>query len=590
MTLIQIPDTINSDLSLICGYTFNEPELSANDFVIVEDRASQRNYFGQVVGPQANLNRSALGPQDNATINAFEQLEQNNYAREVVVREVYFYQVNLIKDITQEPPSSVRRRPQIGSIARLATENEIITYLNLPPADERYRIGQIIDTNIGIYLNSRTLFYQSLIAGSTGSGKTNSCANYIRAALQMGFAVIIYDHKPDYQHINRSNQDAQDAIDIANGNGQTDQDTTWIQGVDADFYYLGEESTAFQGTPIAIPASEFDPAVLAAVMYYPPNETNPREEFETLLEEFDDERQAEQNDNERVIWTLRDFFQWVTSNNDRNWQPPAHTGDRFAGRQRSTYDAMVKKMLRRNRCPAWVDGGLPIRPTANPNGTRPTRSSPSAAVFGQDQTPRQPQWFDPTNLLQPGRALVIRVGQAGGGRDYGLFLNYMLKRVYDLKEQRQITCPVLHHIDEAQDLFNGTKQFASAIGNVLSEGVRKGRSRQIAFTIAVQSAAQIPDDILNNLNTRIIHRHNRASEAQRALEKAADAQISMTKNFGPGEALVDLFGASAVVNARMRLSPFQLTTEELLQQQEQQLQQAQQSQHELLAQEEEMPF
>lgn len=566
MPLIQIPDTINSDLSLICGYTFNEPELSANDFVIVEDRASHRKYFGQIVGPQANLNRSALGPQDNATINAFEQLEQNNYTREVVVREVYFYQVNLIKDITEAPPSSVRRRPQIGSIARQATEEEIITYLNLPPADEKYRIGQIIDTNIGIYINPRTLFYQSLIAGATGSGKTNSCANYIRAALQMGFAVIIYDHKPDYQHINRPNQDA---IDILNGNGQTDLDTSWIEGVNTDFYYLGEESTAFQGTPIAIPASEFDPAVLAAVMYYPPNETNSREEFETLLEEFDDEQQANQNDNAPAIWTLVDFFRWVTSNQDP-WQPPEHARERLGGRQAQTYRAMVSKMLRRNRRPAWVDGGLPIRPTTNPNATRGRRPSPSAAVFGQHQTPQQPQWFDPTNLLQPGKALVIRVGQAGGGRDYGLFLNYMLKRVYDLKDQRRITFPVLHHIDEAQDLFNGSKQFASAIGNVLSEGVRKGRSRQIAFTIAVQSAAQIPDDILNNLNTRIIHRHNRASEAQRALEKAADAQISMTKNFGPGEALVDLFGASAVVNARMRLSPFQLTTEELLQQQEQQ--------------------
>jgi Helicase HerA, central domain/Bacterial protein of unknown function (DUF853) len=566
MTLIQIPDTVNSDLSLICGYTFNEPELSANDFVIIEDRASNRQYFGQVVGPQANLNRSALGPQDNATINAFEQLEQNNYDRDVVVREVYFYQVNLIKDITQEPPSSVRRRPQIGSIARQATEEEIIRYLNLPDADERYRIGQIIDTNIDIYINSRTLFYQSLIAGATGSGKTNSCANYIRAALQMGFAVIIYDHKPDYQHINRPNQDA---IDLLNGNGQPDQDTSWIEGVNGDFFYLGEKSTAFQGTPIAIPASEFDPAVLAAVMYYPPNENNPREEFETLLEEFDDERHANQNGNEPIIWTLGDFYRWVISydQNPAARQPPAH---RRGGINMQTYNAMVNKMTRRNRRPSWVDGGLPISPTANPNGARGGRSSASAAMLGLEQTPQQPQWFDPASLLQPGRALVIRVGQAGGGRDYGLFLNYMLKRVYDLKEQRQITFPVLHHIDEAQDLFNGSKQFASAMGNVLSEGVRKGRSRQIAFTIAVQSAAQIPDDILNNLNTRIIHRHNRASEAQRALEKAADAQISMTKNFGPGEALVDLFGASAVVNARMRLSPFQLTTEELLQQQEQQ--------------------
>jgi hypothetical protein len=301
-------------------------------------------------------------------------------------------------------------------------------------------------------------------------------------------------------------------------------------------------------------------------MYYPPNETNAREEFETLLEEFDDEQHANQNDNEPVIWTLREFFQWVTSNQDP-WQPPAQRRGQIDMR---TYNAMVRKMLRRNRRPAWVDGGLSIRPTANPNGARGRRPSASAAMLGLEQTPQQPQWFDPTDLLQPGRALVIRVGQAGGGRDYGLFLNYMLRRVYELKDQRQITFPVLHHIDEAQDLFNGSKQFASAMGNVLSEGIRKGRSRQIAFTIAVQSAAQIPDDILNNLNTRIIHRHNRASEAQRALEKAADAQISMTKNFGPGEALVDLFGASAVVNARMRLSPFQLTTEELLQQQEQQ--------------------
>ena len=233
MSLIQIPDTVNSDLNLICGYTFNKPELSANDFIIVEDFASHRKYFGQVVGPQANLNRSALGPQDNATINAFEQLEQDKYSREVVVREVYYYQVNLIKDITQKPPSSVRRRPQIGSIARSATESEIIKYLNLPAANEKCRIGQIIDTNIGIFINEKTLFYQTLIAGATGSGKTNSCANYIQSALQMGFAVIIYDHKPDYQHIDQRNQDA---VNLLNQDQQSTQDISWIQGINADYY------------------------------------------------------------------------------------------------------------------------------------------------------------------------------------------------------------------------------------------------------------------------------------------------------------------------------------------------------------------
>lgn len=60
----------------------------------------------------------------------------------------------------------------------------------------------------------------------------------------MNFAVIVNDHKPDYQHIDRPNQDA---IDILTGNGQTNQDTTWIEGANADYYYLGDESTAFRG-------------------------------------------------------------------------------------------------------------------------------------------------------------------------------------------------------------------------------------------------------------------------------------------------------------------------------------------------------
>jgi len=145
----------------------------------------------------------------------------------------------------------------------------------------------------------------------------------------------------------------------------------------------------------------------------------------------------------------------------------------------------------------------------------------------------------------------------------------MLHRVYELKDQRLIDFPVLHHIDEAQDIFGAGKQFAEALGSVLSEGIRKGRSREIAFNIAVQSAAQVPDDILNNLNSRIVHRHNRSAEAQRALEKATDAQISAIRSFGPGEALVDLFGTTAVMNAIMRQSPFQLTTENLLRQEEQ---------------------
>ena len=39
---IQIPDKPNDDLSLIRCYAFNEPNLSMNDFVIIEDSTSHQ--------------------------------------------------------------------------------------------------------------------------------------------------------------------------------------------------------------------------------------------------------------------------------------------------------------------------------------------------------------------------------------------------------------------------------------------------------------------------------------------------------------------------------------------------------------------
>jgi DNA helicase HerA-like ATPase len=102
----------------------------------------------------------------------------------------------------------------------------------------------------------------------------------------------------------------------------------------------------------------------------------------------------------------------------------------------------------------------------------------------------------------------------------------------------------------------------------MSQQIRKGRSLNIGFTIAVQSADQVPSEILNNLNSRIILRHNNAGQARSALEKATPEQLSSTAYFGPGQALVDLFGSNAVVQGQMMRSPFQLTVDNLFEEEE----------------------
>ena len=48
-----------------------------------------------------------------------------------------------------------------------------------------------------------------------------------------------------------------------------------------------------------------------------------------------------------------------------------------------------------------------------------------------------------------------------------------------------------------------------------------------------------------------------------ALTMATEEQRHMTNTFGPGEALVQMVGSIGIVHARMRMSPFKLTKEDI---------------------------
>jgi DNA helicase HerA-like ATPase len=132
-------------------------------------------------------------------------------------------------------------------------------------------------------------------------------------------------------------------------------------------------------------------------------------------------------------------------------------------------------------------------------------------------------------------------------------------QAYALKESRRIAFPINNIIDEAQDIFNAAKAFRDAAETMLDDNVRKSRSLHIGFTICVQAADAIPERILNNLNTRIIHRHNSHDQLRVAADMATDEQRRMTKRFGRGEAFINVLGANSIVHARINRAPFMLT-------------------------------
>lgn len=537
MTFIQRPDSGTSNLDTIQGYTFTQPELSANEFVIIEDKANNRSFFGQVVAPQANLNRSALGPEDNTTINAFEALESGRFARDVVVNEVFLYEIALISDITDPAdPKSIRVRPRMGAIASAATDDQVQKYLKLPAFDDATRLGTLMDTSVSLCYSKKTVLYQTLIAGATGQGKSNTCANLIRAAANLGFAVLVYDHKPDYQHMHLPNPDAE-----------------YGEGADVSYLTLGERLDGKTDCQeVIIPASDLDLHSLAAIMFPGTSEDKQRESVEASFVEYETYRSDQSMGSP---WRLDDFYRWFTGGDFQKPKFPASLSSFFSGSSGgSVYNAVTRKFNMPSRRPRWIDG------PRQAGGATPTRLELGGA---KSSAPTGPKWFNLTEVLQPGKVVSIRIDKIRP-REYGLFLDYMMRSVMALKNARKLQVPVLHHIDEAQDLFCGDKELKATMSNSLSEGIRKGRSREVGFSIAVQSAEQVPEEILNNLNTRIIHRHNNARQARIALEKASEQQLAMVGRFSPGEAMADIFGSTSVAHAKMDLSRFQLTTEELL--------------------------
>jgi DNA helicase HerA-like ATPase len=189
---------------------------------------------------------------------------------------------------------------------------------------------------------------------------------------------------------------------------------------------------------------------------------------------------------------------------------------------KSTYDSMYRKLkMRRIR---WLDAGDTTRRKDEDHEALWGETSPAA---------RRIQDFNAKTDLKPGRVLVIR--QPAEGREYGLFLSYLLRRLVHALSMRDIAFPVLVVVDEAHEIFCGEKAVADAATISVQRAVLKGRSLGLGFVFSSQNPSQVPSTILNNLNTRIVHRLNSADELKLALPDASD-ELGSVRPWSPFKA------------------------------------------------------
>jgi hypothetical protein len=357
---------------------------------------------------------------------------------------------------------------------------------------------------VDIALDEKRIFHHILTAGSTGGGKTNTDANIVATAIALGLHVFVLDHKPDFTKCIDANPRRSDGHGLGNVSRYT-------LGVDPQF-----------GQIITVPFSDVDLDLLGAAIFNRKNEELMEETFVTVANCIVQE-------------------------------------NRKAGRP-VYFPALVKKILSSDV--NFVNATLPMNQTIH---ARNWEALQRRLASGR----RTPEWIDrlpgtgisPVTLdvakrmTNPG-VTVVHIPDSLHGSLYALFLKWLFSRVTEIRKDSELdSCPVLHLIEEASDLFSfDSRRLQEQVTGDISEEVRKGRSLKIGFCFSLQSAGDIPPEIRNNLLTKIIFRHEAPDVLRDAVPALSSSLFARTTTLMPGEAYVSMFGVPGILSVRMDLS------------------------------------
>lgn len=510
---IQLADDKAADISYVHLVRNGEP-VPSGTYVVTTD--GQRHYFAQLATPNRNVNVGP-DPYSSASLEASIRIAKGFYEKSALLSVLPIYEAVLLRMQDDGAPGVVSIRPQAGSGWNVADFETVERFLDLPTGGREMEIGvlrNVGDVRVPVVIDDFTMRHHILVAGSTGSGKTNTLANAIHAAASQGCCVFVFDLKPDYQSIHLPNSAA--------------GDRACSFGDAVKYWTLGNNKK--YGEVINVRASDVSPGMLAYAICYLSGEDNQAEVLEAIIEGYAASREGES-------WNFRELTDWI---GDSNAAEIAKKLPFKMDINTRTYAALRSKMFRPARVPDWI-----------------RRCDERRSMFGTDIGTAA---VDIDRMLIPGRVNVIHVPKDYGGRGYALFLSYLLKAISKNRAERPDTTPkVMHVVDEASDIFVAdNRKLRDQATSVLSEEIRKGRSLGIGFVISLQHAGDCPDEIRHNLNTNIAFRH-RHPKVLKEIFPAAIGLEEEAATLGRGEALMEQFGVPGVLRVKMHISPCELS-------------------------------
>lgn len=207
--MIILHDESSADLAHIQAMAKIEEGFALFDYVSIE-QINGNQWVGQILQPNRNI--STVGGRLDPTILHGLQLMQDHTDVQSVA-SVQIFDIQILGQYDGQNMLTPRLRPLPGAFVKKLDAKEVGQVIGIP-AQARHEdgtwnvIGELLNAeDVPLCISKEKFNYHIMIAGGTGSGKSNAAANLVEQALKFGKCVLIHDAKPDYGLVDRANTD-----------------------------------------------------------------------------------------------------------------------------------------------------------------------------------------------------------------------------------------------------------------------------------------------------------------------------------------------------------------------------------------------
>ena len=507
--MIILHDNPSSNLSNIQAMAGMEEEFALFDYVRIEQE--DKSWIGQIVQPNRNI--STVGnPLDPTILHGLKLMQSNPDVQSVESVQVFDMLILGEYDTNQNQILTSRTRPLPGAPVTQLDTKTISRVIGIPQkathTDGSFNvIGELLNADgVPLCIDERTFNHHIMIAGGTGSGKSNIAANLINQAMRFNKCVLVHDAKPDYELIDSKNSDPNVEIIWKHFHKYKLKPRSANSVTRVGFY--GKCDPNHVDIVAGCRASDLSPSMLAGFFFPRTEEALQFEGFVSSIDSIEEKQYSL----DRILEEVRKRMRLNVDPEER-----IHPG---------TGNTILRKVQARREEMPWLDA-------VSSRGVRP---------------------FDFN--VSKGRILVIDYSQMDDS-SYALLLSYVL-HVCQMKRSNREGVGIVHMVDEAHRIFDNESRYSDTLAGSFNRIMREGRTLDHSIALSLQNASQIPQLVMNNLNTHMVMHQNSKAESNSATQ-TMDRDFSVEAlRLGTGHALVKMFESRNVVLVQMAPSPFEL--------------------------------